>query len=180
MKSLLFLLLFSTFSHAALLKSPPGVIFPFAGATCPAGSIAADHSNLLRLGKYNALFVALGGTGTAWGTADGTHFYSPDLRERSVKGIGTNADGNGGTTVSLGTYQADTTAVNGLALTDPGHFHGINTLGGPNNVSAQVASQQNTASPNGANTRAATTGITLSGDTETRPKAYGVLYCIWY
>jgi len=64
---------------------PPGVIFPFAGALAqiPTGYLACNGSSVLRA-DYPALFAAIG---TAWGTADGTHFNLPDGRGKFLRGV---------------------------------------------------------------------------------------------
>ena len=69
----------------------------YAGATAPLGFLFCDASAVSRTG-YSALYAAIG---TAFGAGDGTTTFNlPDLRGRSIVGLGTNA------------------AVNALALSD--------------------------------------------------------------
>jgi microcystin-dependent protein len=67
---------------------PTAMIAPFAGATVPTGWLMCDGSSYLRA-SYSSLFAAIG---TAYGSADGTHFNVPDLRGRTPVG----ADNMGG------------------------------------------------------------------------------------
>ena len=176
----------------AYAANPSGMIFPFAGTTCPTGSLAANGTSLLRSGgtacgggSCAALFTAIGIT---WGTVDGTHFTVPDLRERGLKGTGTNIDGNGGTVIALGAYQGDATAKNGLTLSDPGHQHlqTYPTATGAfanygNSTSCTFTSCANGTTSGGIGTSSAISNVTLgTGDAETRVKTYGVTYCLWY
>lgn len=69
---------------------PTGAIMPYAAAAAPTGWILCDGSSLLRAGTYAALFAIIG---TAYGTADGTHFNVPDLRGMFLRGV-TGASGN--------------------------------------------------------------------------------------
>lgn len=72
---------------------PPGIILAFGGSTAPDGWLLCDGSSVLRLTWPN-LFGAIG---TAFGSADGTHFNVPDLRGRHVLGVdGTHAQASTG------------------------------------------------------------------------------------
>lgn len=55
-----------------------------------AGALLCDGSSYLRT-TYPALFNALGGAASPYGFADGTHFNVPDLRGRTIIGVGTGA-----------------------------------------------------------------------------------------
>jgi microcystin-dependent protein len=67
---------------------PTGMIFPFAGATCPAGSLPADGAAVSRA-SYAALWTLIA---TTYGSGDGsTTFNVPDLRGRTVVGTGQGA-----------------------------------------------------------------------------------------
>lgn len=160
---------------------PAGIIIAYAGSDCTnAGYLAANGQAVSRTG-YSALFTAIG---TTWGVGDGsTTFNIPDLRNRYLRGTGTNGDSNGGDAVSLGAYQGDATAKKGLSLTDPGHDHDM-TSNGTNGNAGSTAPYSSVAAYSYTNTddiQASTTGITLgSTDNETRPKSYGVTYCITY
>lgn len=61
-----------------------GTIIPFATASAPAGSLACDGSTYLRV-DYPALYAVLA---SAFIT-DSDHFVVPDLRGRTVLGVGT-------------------------------------------------------------------------------------------
>jgi microcystin-dependent protein len=77
---------------------------------------------------------------------------------------------NSATGNAVGSVQSNATAKNGLALTDPGHFH-INTgIGGQGGAPGVNSVAQNVSGNGPYNGQSATTGITLStGDAETRP-----------
>ena len=76
---------------------PAGTIMGYAGATAPLGFLFCDATAVSRAG-YPQLFSAIG---TTFGVGDGTTTFNlPDLRGRSIVGLGTNA------------------AVNALALSD--------------------------------------------------------------
>ncbi len=172
-------------SGGYLKTNAPGTIISFAGSTCPLGSIDADGASLLRSGKYANLFTAIS---TTWGTADGTHFNVPNLLGRFLRGAGTITDSHGGTAVSLGAYQeAETRIYTTLNTNSTGsHQHTFADLipsraaggsdgGGDNNRGL-------TTSPNttdAAGTHAHTIAVG-EGGAETRPKSYGVKYCIYY
>src|SRR4051794_36885710 len=61
-----------------------GVVFPFGGATAPAGFLLCDGSAVSRI-QYPALFAVLL---TRFGAGDGsTTFNLPDLRGRVIAGV---------------------------------------------------------------------------------------------
>jgi len=64
---------------------PIGGVVNWAGliANVPAGWLICNGANLLRAGTYADLFGAIG---VIFGSADGTHFYLPDLRDKFVVG----------------------------------------------------------------------------------------------
>lgn len=64
--------------------SPIGTILPYGGATAPSGWMICDGASLLRA-SYPELFAVIG---TAFGSADSTHFNIPDMRESVPKGAG--------------------------------------------------------------------------------------------
>ena len=158
---------------------PSGALLPFAGASAPTGYMLCDGSAISRT-TYADLFAAIG---TTWGVGDGsTTFNIPNLLGRTLKGAGAATDGNGGDTVALGAFQDDATAVNGLGTqTDGAHNHnevyrtGQNGSGGGDAFIRYPGSNNatyNIGSNNSGHNH------TLTGDTETRPKAYGVNYII--
>ena len=148
---------------------PTGSVHMFAMAAVPSGYLVCEGQNVSRT-TYADLFSAIG---TTFGAGDGsTTFALPDLRNEFIRG----ADPSGGR--AIGATEADATAVNGLGLTDPGHFHGINTTGVGNYV-ASALPRGYTQVMGTATSNSATTGITLSStDTETRPQNVALLYAI--
>ncbi len=160
----------------------PGQVGTFAMSTCPSGWVSADGSAVSRTVTYGGLYSAIG---TTWGTGDGTTTFNvPDLRGTFLRGTGTNGTGSSSGAVgpSVGTYAADTYLNHSHAITDPTHTHTVQAI---NNASG--GGSFNTGG-NGVlsifNTGASSTGITVNtsttGGTETKPKNYGVLYCIKY
>lgn len=63
--------------------NPIGTILPFAGIVAPEGHLFCDGSSQLRT-TYPKLFAVIG---TAYGSADGTHFNLPDLRGKFLRGV---------------------------------------------------------------------------------------------
>lgn len=87
--------------------SPIGSILPYGGTTAPSGWMICNGASLLRT-DYAELFAVIG---TAFGSADSTHFNIPDLRGEFLRGAGTNShsgQGNGG---SVGQHQDGTPIV---------------------------------------------------------------------
>jgi microcystin-dependent protein len=167
---------------------PTGTILPYGGASAPTGFLLCDGSAVSRT-TYATLFGVIGETA---GQGDNsTTFNVPDLRGRFLRGwdnsAGRDPDAADRTTMATGgnsgdnifSVQADATAKNSLALTDPGHTHTTTTT--PTNVSQPYVGSTASGVASGANFNAvlgserivinsATTGITLGdGDDETRP-----------
>ncbi len=95
---------------------PAGTVVQFAGASAPTGYIFADGSSLLRAGTYATLFGVIG---TVFGSADGTHFTLPDLRQRVPVG-----KHSSGTFATLGATGGEETHT--LTTTEiPDHNHTI-------------------------------------------------------
>lgn len=99
--------------------NPSGAILMFGGAAAPDGYLLCDGTSYVRT-DYPALFTAIG---TAYGSADATHFNVPDYREKMPVGLGTHADVNalgdsGGTWAATHTHStpASTTATRNDAL----------------------------------------------------------------
>ena len=88
-----------------------GEIRMIAYAVADAGWLLCDGASVLR-STYAALFAKIG---TAYGSADGTHFNVPDLQGRAPYGLGTHSDVNG-----LG----DSDGVATVANRTPNHAHG--------------------------------------------------------
>lgn len=101
-----------------------GLIFPFAGddTHVPEGALLCDGSSYLRT-NFPDLFSVIG---TTYGATDGTHFSVPDLRGRTLLGVGT---GSGLSTYALGAQggeEAHVLTVSELAAhthIDTGHTH---------------------------------------------------------
>lgn len=178
-----------------LIINPPGMTFAFAGTVCPGQSIKADGSTLLRAGTYANLFIAIG---TTWGTTDSTNFKIPNLIGRIIKGAGTITDGHGGDSVALGAFLDDQFQGHYHSKSESPHSHGISSY----NMFIQDGTGYNASPGSGAfpSKIAATTGVVTDGANsnvaitgpidgangtvrvgdETRPKTYGLNYCIWY
>ena len=65
--------------------TPTGAVSPFAGSAAPSNWLLCDGASLLRA-DYPRLFAVIG---TSYGAVDGTHFNTPDLRDRTPIGVGT-------------------------------------------------------------------------------------------
>jgi microcystin-dependent protein len=68
------------------LAYPPGAVFDYAGAACPAGSLATNGSSLISQTAYPTLYTIVG---TIWGAAAGGNFTVPDLEGRATYGVDT-------------------------------------------------------------------------------------------
>lgn len=152
-------------------SSPAGTIITYGGTSCPSGYLAADGTAISR-SSYLNLFSAIG---TTWGGGDGTTTFNlPDLRNRFLRGSGTNGDAQGGTSVNVGQFQNDSFQ---------GHWHNFWSM-----YTAQSGSSTNVltvGTPNAdlgnsyvRNAVSDGTNGTPRVSSETRPKAYGVLMCI--
>jgi microcystin-dependent protein len=122
---------------AALWK--PGDIKAQGGAAVPTGWLACDGSAVNRV-TYSALYTALGGAASPWGQGDGsTTFNIPDLRGRSMAGVGTAAgDATAGNHVLGSKFGAErhkllktegSVPVHGHGVTDPTHAHAMQSNG---------------------------------------------------
>jgi microcystin-dependent protein len=158
--------LFAATAHSASVVTgsgsiPAGTLIAFTGPTCPSGYIPANGATLAVSGKYAALCTVLG---TTWGSP----CKAPNLLNRFVRGAGAATDGNGGDTVALGSYQADVFG---------SHSHGA-SVAASNGLIFINASYACTCTSNV--NPGLTVSVSASGGNETRPKAYGVTYCIKY
>jgi len=157
---------------------PAGSVFAMATSTAPSGYLECDGSAVSR-STYSALFAV---TGTTFGSGDGsTTFNLPDLRGEFVRGWDNGRGVDSGR--NIGTSQADATAKNGLSLTDPGHEHNLKAtqFGGASlgHLESNAVEGQSTGLLTAAaETTTETTGITLSGDSETRPRNVAMMYVI--
>lgn len=104
---------------------PIGVMAPFGGATAPIGWLLCDGSSVLRA-TYPALFTAIG---TTYGSADGTHFNLPDLRNRLPMGAGgtyaLGSTGSGSVTLSSGNLPSHNHSLSGSADSAGSHGHSL-------------------------------------------------------
>lgn len=166
---------------------PTGIVLAFAGSSAPSGFLVCDGSAVSRT-SYSELFSVIG---TAHGSGDGsTTFNLPDYRGRFLRGcdnMGTGAAGldpdtasrtamntGGNTGDAVGSVQSQATAINGLTLHDPQHSHPTPTFGTVASAGNAVEACSNSVG----NTGSASTGITLTGDNETRPINAYVKYII--
>lgn len=158
----------------------------FAGSLAPEGWLLCDGSplNAVTNPKYAALYAVIG---INYGGTNNTNFKVPDCRGIFVRGVGSQTIGAKTYTGTFGTpnnIQNDTTAKNGLTITDPGHHHTLNwgsafRDGGGEGVPRFDAGYENSAPDNAIGDR--TTGITLNaGDSETRPANIALNYIIKY
>lgn len=189
---------------------PAGCVFPYAGdaASAPTGYLTCDGSAVSRT-TYATLFAAIG---VLHGQGDGsTTFNLPDYRGRFMRGsdnMGTGAasrdpdagsrtamNTGGATGATVGSIQADATAVNGMSISDSGHRHTIladeNNTGQPSssNQVAQIRTgsggsldydlRATSTDATVGRTSSATTGVSLTtSDNETRPLNANVNYII--
>lgn len=153
--------------------SPSGSIVMYGGTSAPSGYLLCDGSSYLRT-TYPDLFSAIG---TAYGTADSTHFNVPDFRGIFPRGVDngagndpdassrTAANPGGNTGDNVGSYEPDDFLDHSHFYTNvnanPGVFAGV--LGG--------------AASNGFTTNSSTTTGGGSGS-ETRPKNLYVNFII--
>jgi microcystin-dependent protein len=100
---------------------PPGLIFPFGGATAPAGYLVCNGASLATA-TYPALFAAIAYT---YG-GSGANFSLPDLQGRVPVGKGTNAAVNT-LNQSDGLVVASRTPAH--SHTVPKHKHGVSVSG---------------------------------------------------
>lgn len=160
------------------ISNTSGQIAAFGSTLCPAGWLAANGAAVSRT-TYASLFASIA---TTWGSGDGsTTFNVPDLRGTFLRGTGTNATGSstGAVGQSVGSYAADT-YLNHTHTTQP-HTHTYTAV----TSTAQATGGSGSNYYNGsATTNSGSTTVTVdtstTGGTETKPKNYGVLYCIQY
>ena len=98
-----------------------GEIKALAGATIPAGWLVCDGTPINRV-DFSSLFAAIG---TTWGVGDGTSTFNiPDLRGRTVIGVGKGGDG---TTSTPSVSAAESTQAKGTQH-DLGDYDGTETF----------------------------------------------------
>ncbi|MCX6069746.1 MAG: phage tail protein [Chloroflexi bacterium] len=171
---------------------PPGAILPFGGTTAPTGYLMCDGTSYLRA-NYVDLFAAIG---TAYGSADGTHFNVPDARGQVFRvrdaGAGVDPDAatrtalkpGGNTGDNVGSKQLTATKLPSTPFTmttgddSPDHTHTINVrfgTGAANLIYVDVAYDNfSTFTSSGASARHTHTAASWGGgDSESRmPNIY--------
>ena len=159
---------------------PAGSILAYGGTTAPDGWLACDGTSYLRT-EYPGLFVDIG---TAYGTADATHFNVPDGRGRFLRGqdqgAGRDPDAAGRAAMNAGGATGDNV---GSVQTDAmqGHLH--NNARSENNINAGVGYRfSGNTNPDGTNNTSVpvsdgTNGIPRTSS-ETRPVNFYVRYII--
>jgi len=159
--------------------NPPGMIATFAGAAAPTGWLLCDGTQYAQT-AYANLFAAIG---SAWNTGGETtgNFRVPDLRGMFLRGTGSNGVISGATGPSVGASQTDTYLNHSHGTTENPHSHTLPVIVGINGGGSGAVPYP-ASGGTGFNTLTATTGLTVNtsttGDSETRPKNYGVLYII--
>jgi microcystin-dependent protein len=109
---------------------PVGVITAFAGSTAPTGYLICNGAAVSRT-TYAALFAIIG---TTFGSGDGsTTFLLPDLRSKTIVGVGQGSGLTNRTLASTGGAETKTLAVSEIpshnhTINDPGHSHSQNTV----------------------------------------------------
>lgn len=124
---------------APALMYPPGVVFDYAGAACPTGSLETTGSSLISQTTFPTLFGIIS---TTWGPAGGGNFTIPDLRGRATF----NRDSSGSARITVAGGNFDGTAIGNvggqqnrvvgqgnltnfsLVISDPGHTHGYTAM----------------------------------------------------
>lgn len=187
----------------------PGIIISFAGTTAPSGWLLCQGQAVLR-SSYPLLFATIGTTyntqidpttGGSWFDPGVLFFRVPDYRGIQMRGVGTPS---GLDTVTLGGYQGQKTAPNGLSTSssEGGHSHSLTNgamrygyggggIGSPygdlNNGdpshpyrSTQTTGQGSNASNYvpGSTSGGGGHGHGISGNNETRPINKGVYFII--
>lgn len=147
-----------------IVGNPAGTIIDFAGTTAPQGYLNCDGSAVSRT-TYANLFAAIGIT---WGNGDGVSTFNlPNLNRRATVGSGGTGTSTLGNAVgNTGGEEAHTQAVTEMPshthtanVTDPGHFHNVDTDNGANSGSKFA---QNNVGSVPEPTHTATTGITVT------------------
>ena len=104
-------------SVVAAALNPTGSILAYGGSSAPTGYLLCDGSSQLRA-SYSAVFAIVG---TAFGSADGTHFNLPDLRGRIPVGI----DNIGGSAANRIQRTSTLTTVSGSPTATVGSATGL-------------------------------------------------------
>lgn len=193
---------------------PAGTVIAYAGSGTPSGWLACDGSAISQT-TYAQLFTNIASTwntsanpltGSAYSAPSAGTFRVPDLRGAFLRGAG--GPNSAGVTTTLGAFQADTTAKNGLTATsgtesanhthtDSGHNHTLSStvalgyanagaIGGSGTNYVIVGAGipitfSNVASNANLGTQSANHTHTITvgtGDAETRPDNQGIRWLI--
>ena len=120
---------------AGISSAPSGSILIFAGTTAPTGWLLCDGNAVTRT-RYSVLFGVIG---TTFGAGDTTTTFNvPDLRQKTVVGVGTNTTNNYGLG-NTGGEENHTLTVNEI----PAHTHTINDPGHSHALTNTAANDQN-------------------------------------
>lgn len=167
--------------------NPTGAVILFAGNAAPTGWLLCDGSTLNSVAnpQYANLFTAIGIT---YGGTGANNFKLPDCRGIFVRGAGTQTIGAKTYTGTLGSYENDTTAVNGLSNASNGsHTHNFLRVfyGSTTQDQIQTSTQSNVGygilNPSGnpyIQAAGAHTHTISSTDAETRPANVAMNYII--
>lgn len=159
-----------TITIASAGANPAGAVIAFAGSAAPSGYLICDGSAVNRT-TYASLYSAIG---TTYGVGDGsTTFNLPDLRGRTIIGVGTGSGLSARTLASVGGEETHTLTTSEMpshnhGVNDPGHSHiPINGRddGNCSNISGQAPPGDATSNlVNGYPTNSSTTGITIQNN----------------
>ena len=187
-------------TEVTVTANPLGTIFPLALAAVPTGALECDGSTYLRV-DYPDLYAALD---SAFIT-DADHFVVPDLRGRTILGVGTGSglstyamNASGGaeshvlSTAELASHSHGVTDPgHNHTITDPGHAHGYTkpaadtySNAGSAGFPKATAAQPTTNAVTNLSLASATTGVTTqnngSGTAHENRQPYTALrYAIW-
>lgn len=151
---------------------PPGVVFPYAGATAPDGWLLCNGQEISQT-TYAALFAAISTTyntqtdptsGLSWTAPAGGNFRVPDFRGTFMRGVGTPSVGDA---IALGQFQTQKTAKNGISTS----LSGVGT-NSPSNISGSAAGQVWTYTT-GAPNQGTASAQTFTGAPHNHPPASG-------
>lgn len=146
-------------SNIVPVTLPAGLIFGYGGGTAPAGYVLCDGSTYDgTLDTYLALWQAIG---TTYGGTGQSSFIVPDLRGRTLVGLGTHASVNA-LNDNDGVALANRSPSHNSTVTDPGHGHTVIYTSASGGALTRI--ERNPAASAAANTQTTntnTTGVTV-------------------
>lgn len=148
---------------------PTGAVIMFPSASAPSGYLNCDGTSY-STASYPALFSYLGYT---YG-GSGSNFNVPNFQGLFPRSIGSQSGYSGPT---IGSTQAQSTAVNGLSATSPPHTH-TTTQYTNSNTGTFLSNSVANLNPTTLTLSSTAVTVNLSGDTETRPGNFGINFCI--